>query len=636
MLIPLVLLFPNQSVTATEGSDILITSVIPTGGSEGVALTNYSVNDVDLTDYYLTDGEGTISFDGITLRSHSTLFILSGEPESWMQVESYVINGNGVSFDRFILNDNGDDIHLKYKDRTLDSFYYGNTEVSEGWNGDVYPKISKKHIAVRCSVFDTDSSSDWRTIVPGRTEYDALEDGYDAMISPVVFPDSKGQVILQTIAGTEHRIDISIYLLTHRDIIGILNGLLINGVEVNILIEGSPVGGMPQNEKELLSVLKNNGADIRVISSVDGYKRYSYLHTKYAVIDGEYTIITSENWTSSSFEGNRGWGAIIRSQDVASYYESVFNGDFNGKYDISEFESINKLTSVSNYYPTTYAENLQWFPAEVYPVLSPDNSWSQMRSLLTGSEEYIFIEQLDVSYDWISDDDNPLQWMINSDTEIRIIMDGSYDSPDDEDEKDSYALMEALNDIDIPVLISEDITVHNKGVITDNKVWIGSVNWTDNSFRNNREAAVILVSEDVSAYFKEQFLLFWNSLDIADDGLTVAYPDTISSGHVFLMNVPSSMEGKNIKWIIDDSIERTGTKIALELSEGSHIITVIDEDDGLTTTVELHVGSAGTFWDLPYGYYVAFIILICLAIVKTIKLFRRRHNDKGVQARRFR
>ena len=630
------LLVPCQYASASDGNGVLLTAVIPTGSSEGVAITNFTGTTVDLSVFSLSDGEGSVTFDEIELSSHSTIYVLSNEPEEWMSIEDYIIDGQGAHFNRFVLNDNGDDIRLLCGDWTVDVFCYGNVMSDTGWNGEPYPKIAKKHMAVRCSVFDTDSLNDWKTVIPGRSDRDAVTDGFEAMVSPFRFPESKGLHVLDVLYSAEKEVDISVYMLTHRDIISILKGLLLKGVEVNILVEGSPVGGMSQSEKDVLSVLKGNGADVRAIMSSDGYRRYTYLHNKYAVIDGHTTVITSENWTESSFCSNIGWGVILESQEVADYYRDVFMDDFGGESDISLWDPVATDASYDGRYNPTVSD-CDWYAARVYPVLSPDNSWEQMRSLISSAQSRLYIEQLDVSFDWSSGGDNPLQWFLSSEAERMMILDASYDSPDDEKEKDSYNLMASLEDSGIGIRLSEDVTVHNKGLIADDMVWIGSVNWTDNSFKNNREAALIIRSSEVADIYASYFMTDWESLRDYDPELAVSYPECIKGDHAFIMEIASLIpDGSTVRWTIDGDIVREGNRIAVRLPEGEHSVIVTVEGTDLTYSTVLEVSGKDPFSDIPYGYYVAAVILSCLLLVKVAKAVRRRSDDKGVRSGRFR
>lgn len=53
-------------------------------------------------------------------------------------------------------------------------------------------------------------------------------------------------------------------------------------------------------------------------------------------------------------------------------------------------------------------------------------------------------------------------------------------------------------------------TLHNKGMIVDDKkTLVSSINWTENSLKNNREAAVIIESPDVAKFYSDIFEVDW-------------------------------------------------------------------------------------------------------------------------------
>jgi len=53
--------------------------------------------------------------------------------------------------------------------------------------------------------------------------------------------------------------------------------------------------------------------------------------------------------------------------------------------------------------------------------------------------------------------------------------------------------------------------VHNKGVIVDNRsVLVSSINWNENSVRNNREVGIIIENESIARYYADVFFYDWN------------------------------------------------------------------------------------------------------------------------------
>jgi phosphatidylserine/phosphatidylglycerophosphate/cardiolipin synthase-like enzyme len=105
---------------------------------------------------------------------------------------------------------------------------------------------------------------------------------------------------------------------------------------------------------ELLASAKRKGLDVRVV--VDDVTRQSYpetidflksrnvpvrldpkasvtTHAKVVIVDGEWVVIGSHNWSESALKENREYSVLIRSSDIAAdvkdYFEELWNGGRN-------------------------------------------------------------------------------------------------------------------------------------------------------------------------------------------------------------------------------------------------------------------------------------------------------------------
>ena len=580
----LIILVPVTSdVSDAADGTLRLYSVYPTEGFEGFAICNYGPQ-TDLKDHSVTDGEGTVSFtSSLLIGRYSVIFFCKSEPPGWLGFENVVVYGQqGVRMKGFALADSGDDVYLKRGDQLLDTFVYGDIKgVKDGWTGEPVQKITKKHMAVRNSFDDTDSAKDWKISVPGRTDFVSGK-SFDAAVTPISFPNDHS-ALFSALQDSAESIDISVYLISHPRVVSSLLLSLSEGVSVRILIEGSPAGGTASSEIRALKTLQESGADVRVMKQTDGYRAYGYIHCKYAVIDLETTIITSENWLESSFDSNRGWGAVIRSPEYATYMENVFEADFERQYDVVPFDEVYPTAEKDSYemYVMETSQS-QSFEAKVTPVLSPDNSYDSMRKLICTAESRIYSEQLDVDYDWVLDDDNPIFWMKECEdvTDLRLIIDVTFDDRNDGDYRDGYGIMDALADSNISVN-TPDFTgmVHNKGVIVDDSVWLGSVNWTYNSFRENREAAVIIESSLVADYFASLFLQDWGEKpsDVIDEEEFELSLEYQSNGNIFLFDAKGTgIDGCRFLWDIDGdgSYDREGRRIIAEMPYGPREVTL--------------------------------------------------------------
>ena len=255
-------------VSDTSDADIIslkLSAVYPTESFEGFAITNYG-SPVDMKGYTVTDGEGTVSFtSSFTIYRYETVYFSKSEVPTWFEFDRVIIYGScGVTMKGFALADSGDDIYLMKDGTIIDSFVYGTVkEIKGGWNGEPFQKISKKHIALRTSLRDTDSSADWTDTTPGRSNFS--QTSYDAMVTPFSFPDDY-LPFFDALQDAKDSIDISIYLISHPKVVSCLIGCLDDGVKVRILIEGSPAGGVTSQEIRALKTLESRGVPFDILS----------------------------------------------------------------------------------------------------------------------------------------------------------------------------------------------------------------------------------------------------------------------------------------------------------------------------------------------------------------------------------
>ncbi|MCQ2079645.1 MAG: phospholipase D-like domain-containing protein [archaeon] len=298
----------TDSVTVTG---LLITEVSP--ADEAVTLTNIGGSRVDLGDYTLTDGEGTLSFGrGYGLDPGHSVTVSKESGTDWFNSRDGTITFSSPTIAKsgsFILADSGDEVILKKGGQVVDSVCYGKSNGVEGWTG---PAVSLKSGQYLLRTHDTDSDtfSDWVATKPGWTNLEPSSgEWFEAVVHPFSFPESRGDPVFAAIMSAEHTVDISIYLLSSPELVALLCQMESRGVEVRVMVEGRPLGVDTSTELSLMKSLTDAGGEVRVINPPGGSGgRYTYVHNKYAVIDSETVVITSENWTSGNMgeHGNRG------------------------------------------------------------------------------------------------------------------------------------------------------------------------------------------------------------------------------------------------------------------------------------------------------------------------------------------
>jgi len=648
-----VLVVPLSADASGADTDHLwLYEVMPAGSFEAVTIYNAGTASANLKNYYLDDGEGTVRFTtDLFVGPKQCVTISSAAPEPWFTDHNvYVYGKNGITAKSFILADAGDEVMLKMASnkQTVDAFVYGNGDTGiQGWKGEAFGKIPAGKMALRNSAFDTDTAADWKISVAARTDETIASSGmYDSFVIPFAFPDSKGDPVFRALENASREVLISMYILDHREIVSLLMLLLDRGVSVKILIEGSPAGGVPDTEIRYMSLLCSKGASVHIIKGDGVYKRYDLLHNKYAVVDSRVTVITSENWRESSFNGNRGWGAVIESEGLAQYMKRIFEADNDiSRYDIHEFKSIYPTAppiSVTQY--KTRQSYYETFPALVRPILSPDTSFEFLRREMLGASERIYAEQMSIQYAWTDTTiQSPVSWSLTASEngiDVKILADITFADADGGG-RDNYTVVSLMNDMGIEARTingNDDFGLtHNKGVIIDDTVWISSVNWTNAAFLNNREFAVVIYSKDVAGLFAGYFMSDWGS---------DAYMDIIidikggTAGEPVILDASSSVypKGTSFEWDLGNGTIRKGIKIAATFPEGvNECILIVTDPSGSQYAYEFNVivhpkkATESAFIE-PYVKYAPILaIMLMVAAAAAVRALKGRKDDsKGI------
>ncbi|MDD1773704.1 MAG: phospholipase D-like domain-containing protein, partial [Methanomassiliicoccales archaeon] len=348
------------------------------------------------------------------------------------------------------------------------------------------------------------------------------------------------------------------------------------------------------------------------MKSRDGYKRYDYLHCKYAVIDGRRSIVMSENWVVDGINRNRGWGAVVESRDLASYLTHVFEHDFTDRsldvWPIGEVLEGQEDSGLAGFGSTGFGlENLTRFEASVRPLVAPDYSLERLGELIGNAKSRILVEQFYCDSSWLSSDGlvSSLFSAASRGVNVRVLLDSSWFNSGES--RNNSEVVERLNErasemgVDLKArLVSEYHPfkiIHNKGMVIDNVAVVSSMNWAYSSFRENREIGLEIWSEGVASYFSNAF---W------EDWVTDPYPPvinlsfrsmTVNEDTPVWLDVSKSTDNAGIfrvSWDdgADGSIEWEGPTQLVRLSPGKHVIsvTIVDRfNNSVTSVVEVLV-----------------------------------------------
>src|SRR5713226_3453982 len=246
--------------------------------------------------------------------------------------------------DALRLADAGDEVLLIDQGGTVvDLYAWGDSSYAGlGWIGRSAERMGRGEIAVRGrdgagGWVDRDAAEDWEGIRHHRLAQSSFDLGpfeLRGATTAVLSPDSGDLPLLRFLGAARSTIEVGVYTFQSERIASVLAAAAGRGVQVRVLLDGSPVGGVEADEHRVVGGLLAAGVDVRWLAGApDVVKRYRYLHAKYAIVDERAAWIGSENFGNAGFppdrEGNRGWSAIAEDAELAAILRDVFETDFD-------------------------------------------------------------------------------------------------------------------------------------------------------------------------------------------------------------------------------------------------------------------------------------------------------------------
>ncbi len=321
-----------------------------------------------------------------------------------------------------------------------------------------------------------------------------------------VGPDNAFAVVNASIHSATTSFYLEVYTLSSQNLIdSLIYAKVTNGVEVIVLLEQDHVSGYEDDYTEQ-AAWELDDAGVEVLWTTSDY---AFTHAKFWVVDSQYTYVYSGNWAPSSLPAdtdareNREMGLMFDDSDIATFYEDIFFEDYykaqshSGGGDPgftlpSESSGTYVPVKVS---PLTLTEYM-----EVIPVFSPNNSYAMLSSLIENATTTIDVQQqyltdtCELTYDLID--------AANSGVNIRVL----YPEPDSA----SKNVTEMLMQNGIEVRFSKSLYNHNKFLRVDGEyVSVSSINWSNGSVVDNREAGAIVKNTNIANYLGDVFEYDW-------------------------------------------------------------------------------------------------------------------------------
>jgi len=536
--------------SATDPDHILLVRVYGNAArdDEFVEIGNPRPEPVDMSGWSLTDGEATANFPLDSILPGGGRLLVARNATSYaedtLRAADFAFEaGAARRMEGQVprLADAGDEVLLRDPDGTLvDVYAWGSSSYDGlGWVGRPAERMGRGEIAVRRSGayetwIDRDTAEDWEDLRHerlGQSAFFPTEMTLRGRTTAVRSPDEGDVPLLRFLSSAESTIEVAVYTFTSERIASVLAAAAERGVQVRVLLDGAPVGGIEDAEHRVVGGLLAAGVEVRWLAGgPDIVKRYRYLHAKYAVVDARAAWIGSENFGDAGFpeerRGNRGWSVIAEDEGVASALRIVFEADF----DVRRRDSIAATETMQQRLPLPppVAERSSAEVTSVQAgrlVLAPDTALDTdgILGLFGSATHWLSIEAFYLDDVWRGGPNPFLEAAFaaaHRGVSVRILLDGSWASVE-ADAGTNDDVMARINgrarneSVSLEARLLEPRgpieRLHNKGAVVDGRaVLVSSMNWALGSATENREVGLIVEDPSLAATFEAAFDADWD------------------------------------------------------------------------------------------------------------------------------
>ena len=293
---------------------------------------------------------------------------------------------------------------------------------------------------------------------------------------------------------------------------------------------------------------------------------FSASHEKVIVLDDEWVLVQSGNYSANSIPmntgdgvvdgafrpGNRDAGLAFRSRELAKVFRDLLEADI-ARVDATP-EALAKpvddgfflVERAPTHQPAQLFPSKTFTPAApltVRPVVSPDNYMAVMPGLIAAARSSILIEQ-----QYIRSAQPLIAQLLEAINtaraaapalDVRIVLGKLFSQKDVVAERKNLETLAATYGLRLAdniryINTDQFVHCHNKLIVIDGaSVLVGSQNWSDAAVSRNREASVWLTHPPIADYFTAIFENDWASAfqqlpEVGGGG--VATPETLGGG----------------------------------------------------------------------------------------------------------
>jgi len=365
-------------------------------------------------------------------------------------------------------------------------------------------------------------------------------------------PDSTYAVTKKLFDSAQNSIIIGIYDFSAAYIKEALKNAMQRGVQISLMLDTNK-----DDDPTIFEELTALGATCVKAPSNSAGNPIAYFgnaHEKIIVVDGEIVMIQSGNWSRNSIplnegdgvvvghfvQGNRDMGIAVQNRSLARFFAELISRDIRlalgepPERGAAPPEAIAEGTSAAALFfeaappaaPVRLFSSLTITPdtpVRVTPVITPENFHDTVKAFLRSATQSIRIEQ-----QYIRGGQEAVEELLteieaarqgNPDLDIRIIVSPKFLAG--EKKRKFLKAMRDLNlefDENFRFLSSRHfVHCHNKLIVVDEeKVLLGSQNWSSTGLLSNREASLLVEHAGIAAYFAEIFDSDWEMSEPTD------------------------------------------------------------------------------------------------------------------------
>ena len=465
-------LYPNPTTEGNRGEYLVVS--LPEHG-------NWSLSDGYHQVSIPTNASGTVA---LSMDPESTVDLL-GHGDTDLASDGRVPVDLRALDGHFPLSASGDRIELRRDGDAVDVVDYDRVREGYRWRADW---------------------GEWR---PRGYEPRTPERTENATVTPFVLPDSP-EPVDAPLRDADERLLLAGYTVDSERVADRLVAAAERGVDVRVLVEGSPVGGFSGRSAALLDRIVGAGVEVRVLDGDPD--RFRFHHAKYAVADDRAVVLT-ENWKPSGTGGrsNRGWGVAADSSRVADDLAAVFDGDASAR-DARSWESFR---ADADFHESGVANDT--YPARFDP---PDPSAADVELLTApGNAADRMVARIDAADDRVlgvvprtgGPDKRivrALRRAADRGVDVHLLLSGAW-----YDREENREFAAALADEPIDVAIAEPRgrygKIHAKGLVVDDTAIVGSLNWNEVATTENREVLLAVEDESVAEFYARAYAADW-------------------------------------------------------------------------------------------------------------------------------